>query len=74
MLLLQQQINILEVPVICLQLALLAFPDWRARVAGDTGTLFSLAFCTVFDIIPRFTLMVRYMSNFAIALGRYINS
>ena len=60
LLLLQQQINILEVPVICAQLALLAFPDWRAPVA----------FCTIFDIITRFTLMVRYMSNFAIALGR----
>ena len=60
LLLLQQQINILEVPVICAQLALLAFPEWRAPVA----------FCTVFDIITRFTLMVRYMSNFAIALGR----
>ena len=60
LLLLQQQINILEVPVICAQLALLAFPEWRAPVA----------FCTLFDIITRFTLMVRYMSNFAIALGR----
>ena len=68
LLLLQQQINMLEVPVICLQLTLLAFPDWRAPVKDYR------AFCTVFDIITRFTLMVRYMSNFVIALGRYIDS
>ena len=60
LLLQHQQFNILEVLVIATQLFLLAFPAWKAP----------LVFCACFDIITRFALMVRYMSNFTIALGR----
>ena len=56
----QQQIALLGIPVICAHLLLLMFPTWKAPPL----------FCVCFHALDVSLLMNRYITNFAIAVGR----
>ena len=60
LLLLQQQVNLLGVPCICLQLVALAFPSAKR----------SLPLCFAFEIMAYLLTMHFNISSLAIALGR----
>ena len=59
----QQQMNLMLVPVKIFVIILLVLPAWEAPQA----------LCIGFDILLRFALIVRYIFGFTIALGRYRN-
>ena len=56
----QQQIALLGIPVICLHLLLVTFPTWEAPPS----------FCVCFHALDLSVLMNRYITNVAIAIGR----